>query len=183
MSFKLHTGAVVICSLAGCQAGSRVTPGRFTEMEPLGEYTAGMRRLFDDELGVLAMSSVPEVSATDPTSILYRRVLAANDIVICHVGTVTEGSAGESTYASIEFRGTGQSLARAAPIDCPPISVSAKSDSFLIIHQSNAAFVGKSIVIFIQQFNELGRPTLHWHAELDGPLIRDEVKRFGTSLQ
>jgi hypothetical protein len=183
MSLKWQTGVLVTCCLAGCQAGSLTTSGRFAEMEPVAEYTAQMRRLFDDELGVLTTGSVLQIGTDNSTSALSNRVLAAHDVIACQVGTVTEGSAGDSTYAKIEFRGPGQSLTHAAQSECPPISVSSSSYCFSVIHQSNAALVGRTIVIFVQQFNELGRPTLHWHAEFDGPFIRNEIKRVGSSFQ
>jgi hypothetical protein len=115
--------------------------------------------------------------------LLSRRILDARTVVVCQIQTITEERAGDATRARLEFRGLGQSLSSSAQEECPLISVSSQSYSFLLIHHSSDALIGKSIVLFLREFNESGRAALHWHGEPDGPRIRDEVTRIGSPIR
>jgi hypothetical protein len=173
-SFVLVTASCDVRSMPNSQS----TP----EREQLGDYGAQMRVLFDDELGGVNLAGSLLPPTPESNKLLSRRILEANVVVACQIQTITEGSAGNTTYAKIEFRGAGQQLSYEGHEECPAISISAQTYSFLLIHHSSSALIGKSIVLFLRKFNEWGREALHWHGEPDGAQIRAEVKRIGSPL-
>lgn len=184
MLSNLRLGALALALLAG---GCQPTPSARDPSGPSGEqpieYGAQMRMLFDDDLGGISLGAVAAPVTPEGAKLLARRILAADAIIACQIQTITEGSAGSANYARLEFRGAGLFLPQARHAECPVISVSSQSYSFLLIHDSSNALIGKSIVLFLRTFNESGRETLHWHGEPDGVRIREEVKRIGSPIR
>lgn len=170
--------------MLGCQPhtyGSNAA-SRVVDLDGTPAYSGSWHRFFDDELGAGDTDGL-QVSEEAGSLRLANRALASSDMILCRIGTITEGASGDTRYARIEFSGNGQSLTRGAESACPSIAVGINSYSFSIIHQNGAALVGKSIVIFIKTFNEFGQTTLHWHAEFDRPNIRHEIQRVGAPIR
>jgi len=163
---------------AGCEATSQTQAGRASSAEPLAAYAGNMRRLFDDEFGGLALGTPWNDSLADQNALLSKRALSASSILVCTVGTVTEGSGGDNIAALLELRSPGQSLIVADSNECPKIPVAATSFSYSILRQSGASLVGKSVVIFVRNFHENGGTTWHWHVEPDRPDVRATIQRM-----
>lgn len=81
--------------------------GPLASEEVLVEYAGPMRKLFDDELGSVALANTWNDSAAEQSALLSKRVLSAGSILRCGVGTVTEGSIDQSVAAFVEFRSPG----------------------------------------------------------------------------
>jgi len=138
--------------------------------------------MFDDEMVGISLEGYPTPIAPESRSLLSRRILEADAVVLCQIQTITEGSASGETTSKLEFRGMGQSLASPRQEECPVISVSRQSYSYLLIHHSSNILIGRTIVLFLRKFNDSGEQTLHWHGEPDSPIIRNEVQRIGSPI-
>lgn len=184
MSFRWLLGTLGLMVFStSCQVSSPGFAHQAGENARSTEYGAQMRGLFDDDLGAISLEGYASSLATESRTLLSRRILEADSVVLCQVQTITEGSAGGETNAKLEFRGLGQSLANPGQEECPAISVSRQSYSYLLIHHSSNLLIGRTIVLFLRKFDDGGQQTLHWHGEPDGPRIRDEVKRIGSPLR
>jgi hypothetical protein len=172
--------AVYVIGVAalGCQATTYVGSGQPVDPEPLPNYTGAMKRLFDDEFGGQALGTPWNDSLAEQNALVSKRALSARKIWICSVDTVTEGSVGENLAAIVELRSPGLSLIGAGPGECPRLQVPVTSFSYSILRQSGASLVGKSVVIFVRDFNEGGKANWHWHIEPDRPDIRATVQRL-----
>jgi len=183
MSFRWLLGALALMiSSTSCEASSLGTVHLAGEGASSTEYGAQMRGIFDDELGGISLEGYPTPVAPESRSLLSRRILEADAVVLCQIQTITEGSAGGETTSKLEFRGMGQSLASPRQEECPVISVSRQSYSYLLIHHSSNILIGRTIVLFLRKFNDSGQQTFHWHGEPDSPIIRNEVQRIGSPI-
>ena len=169
---------LILAFAFGCEATARTDFGQTPNAEPLAEYSGLMRRLFDDEFGGLALGAPWNDSLAGQNALLSKRALASTSVVVCSVGTVTEGSVGENVAALVELRSPGRSLIVGGLDECPKIAVLTTSFSYSILRQSGASLVGKSVVIFVRHFHENGETTWHWHAEPDRPDVRDTIQRM-----
>lgn len=177
----LLSALALIISPTSCQASS-VGVHQAGEIASSTEYSPQMRGLFDDELGDISIEGYATPVAPESRTLLSRRILGADAVLLCQIQTITEGSAGGETTSKVEFRGMGESLANPRQDGCPVLSVTRQSYSYLLIHHSSNILVGRTIVLFLRTFDELGQQTLHWHGEPDSPSIRDEVKRIGSPI-
>jgi hypothetical protein len=169
----------LICALAiGCEATVRTDPGQHGNDEPLVGYSGLLRKLFDDEFGAVALGTTWNDSLAEQNSLLAKRILGANSILRCTVGTVTEGSIDKTMATSLEFRNPGVSLLDGKPRQCEKMSITSSSYSYSILRQSGTSLVGKSVVVFLRDFYDNGGPNRHWHIEPDRPEIRDLVGRL-----
>ena len=184
MSFKWLLGALALMiSTTSCEASSIGPAHQAGESTSSTEYSAHMRGMFDDELGGISLEGYSTPVAPESRSLLSRRILEADAIVLCQIQTITEGSASGETASKLEFRGMGQSLASPRQQEeCPVISVSRQSYSYLLIHNSSNILIGRTIVLFLRKFNDSGQQMLHWHGEPDSPIIRNEVQRIGSPI-
>ena len=162
----------------GCEAAMSAGPGPLASDEALVEYVGLMRKLFDDELGGVALGNTWNDSPAEQNALLSKRVLSSGSILRCAVETVTEGSIDQSTAAALEFRNVGISLVSGAREQCPKISIASSSYSYSILRQSGASLVGKSVVVFLRYFHENGGTSWHWHVEPDRPDIRDLISKL-----
>ena len=177
--FSLSVSVCVVgFTLVGCQITPRTEPGQLADFGVLPDYSGMMKRLFDDEFGGLALGTPWNDSLAEQNALTSKRAMAAQRISICSVGTVTEGSIEQNLAAAVEFRSPGLSLVGSGQGECPTIRVPAASFSYSILRQSGSSLVGKSVVIFIRDFNEGGATNWHWHVEPDRPDIRTTVLRF-----
>jgi len=170
-------------SSTSCQASSLGTVHQAGETAGSTDYGGQMRGLFDDEIGGISVEGYTTPVAPESRTLLSRRILEADAVVLCQIQTINEGSAGGETTSKLEFRGKGQSLASPRQEECPVISVTRQSYSYLLIHHSSDILIGRTIALFLRKFNESGQQTLHWHGEPDTPAIRDEVKRIGSPIR
>ena len=183
MSFRWLLGVLALMIFStSCQASSLGTVHQGGESAGSTEYSSQMRGLFDDEIGGISLEGYATPIAPESRSLLSRRILEADTVVLCQIQTIDEGSAGGETTSKLEFRGTGQSLASPKQEECPIISVSRQSYSYLLIHHSSNILIGRTIVLFLRKFNDSGQQALHWHGEPDSPGIRDEVTRIGSPI-
>ena len=183
MMIRWHLGALAsMISFASCQASFPATVRNTDDSARTTEYNSQMRGLFDDQIGGISLESYATPVAPESNTLLSRRILEADSIVLCQIRTITEGSGGGETTSKLEFRGAGQSLANLGQEECPVISVSRQSYSYLLIHHSSDSLIGRTIVLFLRKFDEMGQVTFHWHVEPDGARIRDEVKRIGSPI-
>jgi hypothetical protein len=181
--FRWLLGALALISSTSCQASSVGTAHRAGESATSTEYSAQMRWLFDDELGGISIEGYATTVAPESRTLLSRRILDADSVLVCQIQTITEGSTGGETTSKLEFRDMGQSLASPRQEECPGLSVSRQSYSYLLIHHSSNILIGRTIVLFLRTFDDFGQQTLHWHGEPDSPGIRDEVKRIGSPIR
>lgn len=171
-----NAACCLIWALAtGCQASMSAGAGPLTNDEALVDYSGLMRRLFDDELGGVALGNAWNDSPAEQKALLSKRVLAAGSILRCAVGTLTEGSIDQSTAATVEFRALGVSLVNGGREPCPKISIASSSYSYAILRQSGASLVGKTVVVFLRYFHENGGTSWHWHVEPDRPDVRELI--------
>ena len=183
MSFRWLLGALALMiSSTSCQASSLGTMHQAGESASSTEYSAQMRGIFDDEIGGISLEGYATPVAPESRTLLSRRILEADAVVLCQIQTIDEGSASGETPSKLEFRGTGQSLENPKQEDCPVISITRQSYSYLLIHHSSNILIGRTIVLFLRKFNDLGQETLHWHGEPDSPGVRDEVRRIGSPI-
>jgi len=179
----LRLGALAVFVMFSCKPSPQPRRSASDSADStLPDYGAQMRILFDDELGGVSLEGGATPTTAESMKLLSRRILGASSVIACQIRTLTEGSAGDATYARLEFRGVGQSLSHGGRAECPTIAVSPQSYSFLLIRHSSKELIGRSIVLFLRYFNERGQETLHWHGEPDGPWIREEVKRIGSPI-
>ena len=184
MSSRWLLGALALMiSSTSCQASSLGTVHQPGEGASSTEYNAQMRGLFDDEIGGISLEGYATPVAPESRSLLARRILEADAVVLCQIQTINEGSSGGETTSKLEFRSTGQSLASPRQEECPVISVSRQTYSYLLIHHSSNILIGRTIALFLRKFNESGQQTVHWHGEPDSPGIRDEVTRIGSPIR
>jgi hypothetical protein len=137
-----------------------------------------MQRLFDDEFGGLALGTPWANSLAEENILLLKRSMSASSVFVCAIRTVTEGSIDDRTATTVEFQGPDTSQGGATTARCPKISIASNSYSYSILRQSGLSLVGKSVVMFIRNFNENGFLTWHWHAEPDRPNIRESILKF-----
>ncbi len=178
MHIRKATYCLIYALATSCEATTRTEPGQYANDEPLVGYSGLLRKLFDDEFGAVALGTTWNDSLAEQNSILAKRVLAANSILRCTVGTVTEGSIDETMATTLEFRNPGVSLLDGNPRKCEKIPINASSYSYSILRQSGTSLVGKSVVVFLRNFYDNGGPNRHWHIEPDRPEIRDLVGRL-----
>ena len=173
----------LMCIIAtSCEAATRPGPNHLVSDEAAVPYSGLMQRLFDDEFGGIALGTPWNHSNAEESLFLSRRALSAGAVLLCSVGTVTEGSIDDSTATSVEFRGPGYFLSGVASAPCPKISIASNSYSYSILRQSGASLVGQSVVMFLRHFNENGQTTWHWHVEPDRPDIRGLIQQLRGPL-
>ena len=98
----------LMCIIAtSCEAATRPGPNHLVSDEAAVPYSGLMQRLFDDEFGGIALGTPWNHSNAEERLFLSRRALSAGAVLLCSVGTVTEGSIDDSTATSVEFRGPG----------------------------------------------------------------------------
>ncbi len=172
-----------MCLVAiGCEGTSKTLLRQPTGDEQLVEYSIPMKLLFDDEFGGVGLSTPLSDSATDETQLLSRRALTAGDIVLCSIGTVTEGVIDQSTATSVEFQVPCRSLSGTTPIPFQKLSIPSTSYSYSVLRQSGTSLTGKSVVIFLRLFSENDQTTWHWHVEPAGTAILDMIQRLRGPL-
>ena len=172
------TCCLISAAAIGCEAQIKTGPGPIVGDEVLVDYAGPMRKLFDNELGGVALANTWDDSLAEGNSLLSKRVLSAGSILRCSVGTVTEGSVDQSIAASVEFRSPGVSLLTENQEQCPKIIIASSSYSYSVLRQYGASLVGKTVVVFLHNFHENGGTSWHWHVEPDRPDIRDLVVRL-----
>jgi hypothetical protein len=179
---QLDSLRLVLCFIgsviSACQTTTRARPGQPFDSEPLPSYSGVMRNLFDDEFGGFALGMAWENSVASQSALTEKRALSARQIALCSVGTVTEGSNGQNLAAIVELKSPGKSLIGAAEVECPKLQVPGTSFSYSILRQTGGSLVGKSVVIFVRDFNDGGETSWHWHVEPDRPDIRATVRQL-----
>ena len=96
----------------GCEAAMGQETGRMANEEGLIPYVGLMQRLFDDEFGGLTLGTPWNNSMAEESLLLSKRAISAGSVLVCAVGTVTEGSIDGRMVATVEFRCPGISLER-----------------------------------------------------------------------
>jgi hypothetical protein len=172
-----------MCVIAiGCEATNKPVLGQTAGEDQLVEYSFLMKRLFDDEFGGSGLETPLNDSGANVAQLLDRRILAAANIALCSIGTVTEGLIDDSTATSVEFRRPCRSVSGSTSVPFQKLHIPSGSYSYSILRQSGASLTGKSVVIFFRYFSESGQRTRHWHIEPAGLAILELVQRLRGPL-
>ena len=171
---RLCLTTVLLALPVGC--ASTQHPEVESAVADLPAYAPEQAALFDDSFSaeIFGLPYTGPDLARDRQFV--ERLRTADAVVRTKISTITSDATGLAQSFSLTLRRIDEPLAGQLTHDFVELEVHGKNPSVALVARHQAVLIGKTVIVFLRDFNDAGQRVTHFRAEADTESVRKAVQ-------